>query len=177
MLVTGTWHSVEEVIPHAVEIQAFLLIEMVHHRHLVLVLRVHGEALRAAVHLMGEKAAQVAVEFDFRHATKEGPVRGLVVKGDHEQSVVSVGVGVLDARVQREFQRLGVHLDDPRFQLPPFIRFVGGPLAELAVAHHVDPDCIGLDRLKRQKANNSNRSMLRRFPRLSLKIMSLLAFY
>src|SRR5437899_12465980 len=58
-----------------------------------------------------------------------------------------MGIGILDARVHREFQRLGVYLHDARLQLPAFVRFVGRPLAELAVTHHVDAAGVGFERL------------------------------
>src|SRR2546427_3945303 len=69
-LFAGSRCDVEEVVAHAVQVQGLLTIEMVDHRHLILVLGVHRKALRAAVDLLSTETAQVPAVLDVRHAAQ-----------------------------------------------------------------------------------------------------------
>src|SRR5712692_4214011 len=67
---TGARCDVEEVVAHAVQVQGLLTIEMVDHRHLILVLGVHWKTLRATVDLIRKETAQVPAVLDVRHAAQ-----------------------------------------------------------------------------------------------------------
>jgi len=69
-LFTGALCDIEEVVSHGMEIQGLLPVEMVDHRHLILVLGVHRKALGVAVDLMRKEPAQVPAVLDVWHAAQ-----------------------------------------------------------------------------------------------------------
>ena len=111
------------------------------HDHLVVIRFRHGKSLTVAVDLMGLKFEKGSVQGDIRHGSQQGLFFRCVVQPNHEEFVMSMGVGEFHTAIHRELEGGLVDLD-AGVDLNPFIRLVGAALGEFAEAHNIDAHLI-----------------------------------
>lgn len=76
---------------------SFLKRVMMDHHHFVIIILTDRKSLGISIDLMGEEFAERSVPFNIRYRPKKRLFLGLILQRDHQQLIVTVWIGELDA--------------------------------------------------------------------------------
>ena len=76
---------------------SFLKRVVMDHYHFVIIILTDWKSLGISIDLMGEEFTERSVSFNIRYRPKKRLFLGFVLQRDHEQLIVTVWVGELDA--------------------------------------------------------------------------------
>ena len=91
---------------------------VVNHHHFIVILFGDGESRSVPIDLMGRKSQKVPSAPTSGTGAEERLLRGFVFKCDHEELVVAVRIGELDAAVHVELQWRREHRDPGLISMP-----------------------------------------------------------
>ena len=91
---------------------------VVNHHHFIVIPFGDGESRSVPIDLMGEEVSEGPIRTDFGNSAEERLLRGFVFKCDHEELVVAVRIGELDAAVHVELQWRREHRDPGLISMP-----------------------------------------------------------
>lgn len=98
---------IEQIVAHAMLDIGVLQQVVVDHDHFVVILFRHGKSFAVPIDLMRQEVPERTIGIDFGDSAEERLVCGLILQRHHEQLVMSVGIGKLDATIHVELQGCG----------------------------------------------------------------------
>lgn len=91
------WRHVQQIVSHPMLEFSFLERVMMDHHHLVIIILTDGKSLGISVDLMGKKFTERSVSFYVWYRPEKGLFLRLILQRDHQQFVVTMWIGKLDA--------------------------------------------------------------------------------